>query len=76
MEEHIDEATGKIELKPTNKVTDKWITKPTIAGLPHKQHNQVTWENFHLGAVYTGKLLPHTVEGGVVLRPVDFRIKG
>lgn len=76
VEEHIDEATGKIELKPTNKVTDKWIIKPTIAGLPHKQHNQVTWENFHLGAVYTGKLLPHTVEGGVVLKPVDFRIKG
>jgi hypothetical protein len=64
------------ETKPTNEITDLWEIKPTIAGLPHKQHSQVTWENFHFGTVYSGKLLPHTVDGGVVLQPVDFRIKG
>ena len=58
-----------------NEKTGMYELKPTIAGLPHKLHEQVTWENFQAGAIYTGKLLPKTVNGGVVLQPVDFKIK-
>ena len=43
-------------------------------GLPDKCHAQVTWENFHPGAVYTGKLLPRHVPGGIVLEDKNFTI--
>ena len=43
-------------------------------GLPEKCHEQVTWENFHPGAVYTGKLLPRHVPGGIVLEDKNFTI--
>lgn len=45
------------------------------AGLPSAAKSQVTWENFHPGAVYTGKLQHQTVRGGVILKPIEFSIK-
>lgn len=58
-----------------NEKTGEYELKPTIAGLPAKQHSQVNFDNFHYGAVYTGKLLPKKVVGGVVLTPHTFEIK-
>jgi len=62
-------------LKYTNKVTDKTKPKVTIAGLPADCHDQVTWDNFKLGAVYEGKLKPQIVPGGVCLIEVPFEIR-
>lgn len=47
----------------------------TCAGMPHSCHNQVTWKNFKPGAVYHGKLQPEHVNGGIILKDVDFTIK-
>lgn len=47
----------------------------TCAGLPDKCYSQVTFENFKEGAVYSGKLVPLHVNGGVVLHELDFTIK-
>lgn len=49
--------------------------KVTIAGLPEKQHKQVTWENFHIGAIYEGKLKKTRVKGGVALLPSAHKIR-
>lgn len=48
----------------------------TCAGLPHKLHNLVTWNNFKVGATYYGKLQAKQVENGVVLNEIEFTIKG
>lgn len=48
--------------------------KPTVAGMQKRQHSQVNFDNFYYGAVYDGKLLPKTVEGGVVLEDTTFEI--
>lgn len=47
----------------------------TCAGMPKQCHEAVTWENFHPGAVYHGKLLPKTVPGGIILEETDFTIQ-
>ena len=47
----------------------------TCAGLPDKCYSQVTFENFKEGAVYSGKLVPLHVNGGVVLHEIEFTIK-
>lgn len=47
-----------------------------VAGLPARCHNQVTFENFELGATYHGKLYQRRVRGGIVLVEDDFTIKG
>ena len=49
-------------------------TKVTVAGLPEECHKRVTWENFHTGAKYHGKLVPKHVKGGTVLIETDFTI--
>ena len=51
------------------------VLNVTCAGLPSAGHKYVTWENFHAGAVYSGKLMPTHVSGGIVLKDVDFTIK-
>lgn len=63
------------KLKFTNEITDQTKLKVTVAGLPAYCHNQVTWDNFKLGATYEGKLKPEIVPGGVILREVPFEIK-
>ena len=47
----------------------------TCAGLPAAIHNQVTFENFTESAIYTGKLKPTRVSGGVVLEETNFTLK-
>ena len=49
--------------------------KITVAGMPSGCYNQVTFNTFKLGATYAGKKQPKIVEGGVILREVDFTIK-
>lgn len=47
-----------------------------VAGLPYQCHSQVTFGNFELGAIYTGKKYQTRVDGGIVLVDGDFQIKG
>ena len=47
-------------------------------GMPDVVKQHVTWDNFHLGNEYevgTGKLLPRSVKGGVVLKNVGYKIR-
>lgn len=48
----------------------------TCAGMPKALHKLVTFDNFKPGAVYSGKLLPKIVTGGVVLTETTFKIQG
>ena len=52
-----------------------YCLKITVAGMPANCHSQVTFENFKIGASYTGKLQPKVVQGGTVLKTVDFTIQ-
>ncbi len=47
-----------------------------VAGLPSRCHDQVTFENFEVGASYWGKLYRRNVPGGVVLYEGEFKIRG
>ena len=49
--------------------------KITVAGMPSGCYDQVTFNNFKIGASYSGKKQPKIVKGGVILREVDFTIK-
>lgn len=49
--------------------------KVTVAGMPKSCHEQVNFNNFKIGATYQGKLQPKIVQGGVILKDVDFTIK-
>lgn len=45
------------------------------AGMPDRCYQYVTWENFHTGASYAGKLNMTHVNGGIVLADIPFSIK-
>lgn len=49
--------------------------KITVAGMPSGCYPYVNFDNFKIGASYKGKKQPKIVEGGVILRGVDFTIK-
>lgn len=49
--------------------------KVTCAGLPDEGKQEVTWENFHPGQSYGGKLRIEHVTGGIVLVDTMFTIK-
>ena len=49
--------------------------KITVAGMPEDCYDQVTFDNFKIGADYNGKKLPVTVPGGTVLMDATFTIK-
>lgn len=49
--------------------------KITCAGMPEQCYQFVTWENFHEGSSYSGKLQPKHVKGGIVLKEIDFTIQ-
>lgn len=57
---YIEEIDGKLSI--------------TVAGMPKSCYPQVTWENFHVGAIYTGKLVPRHVPGGQILEETTFCI--
>ena len=62
----------------TEKVDDPgaaYKLKVTVAGMPEECHDQVTFNNFRIGAQYSGKKTPKIVPGGVVLTSIDFTIK-
>ena len=65
--------TGKLHY--VNYKTDYSKLKVTVAGLPAHCHEQVTWDNFGIGARYEGKLKPRIVPGGVVLEDIPFEIR-
>ena len=46
----------------------------TCAGMPTRCYENVTWDNFFIGAVYSGKLQMSHVKGGIILKDVDFSI--
>lgn len=50
-------------------------TKITCAGMPSNCYGQVNFENFKIGSIFTGKLMPKNVSGGVVLNDTTFKIK-
>ena len=54
---------------------DPTALKITCAGMPEQCYQFVTWENFHEGQRYAGKLQPKHVKGGIVLMDIDFTIK-
>lgn len=49
--------------------------KITVAGMPSQCYSQVTFDNFKIGAIYTGKLRPVHVPGGIVLDSTTFKIR-
>lgn len=50
-------------------------TKVTCAGMPDNVKEKVTYDNFHSGASFTGKLMPRRYAGGIVLEETTFTIK-
>lgn len=58
---YIEEKDGKLIVK--------------CCGLPDKAKKQVTFDNFRIGALYTGKLARKTIEGGVILNETTFCIR-
>ena len=46
-----------------------------VAGMPEECYDQVTFDNFKIGASYFGKKQPKTVPGGTVLIEGAFTIK-
>lgn len=46
-----------------------------VSGMPLYLHEQVTFDNFHLGSVYHGKLYQKRVPGGIVLVEGDMEIR-
>ena len=53
----------------------KYHLKITVAGMPEECYDQVTFDNFNIGADYYGKKMPRTVPGGTVLIDGTFTIK-
>ena len=47
----------------------------TCAGMPERCYQYVTWDNFHTGVTYAGKLGMIHVKGGIVLKDIPFSIK-
>ena len=49
--------------------------KITVSGMPEECYDQVTFDNFNIGANYFGKKTPIIVPGGTVLQEGTFTIK-
>ena len=69
---YIEELTEDVE----NPEPTDWRMKITVAGMPDSCYDQVTFDNFEVGATYSGKKTPKTVAGGTVLVDGTFTIKG
>ncbi len=54
---------------------DKDLLNITCAGMPQSCYQYVTWDNFHIGATFEGKLVPKHVKGGIVLQETEFTIR-
>lgn len=62
-----------MESEPNSNKLERNIT---VAGLPKSAKKSFTIKKFNLGSVYSGKLQPKQVKGGVILKTTDFTIKG
>lgn len=51
------------------------VTKVTCAGMPDNVKEQVTYDNFHSGSTFEGKLMPRRYPGGIILEETTFTIK-
>lgn len=51
------------------------FTEVKCAGMPDNVKESVTYDNFHSGSIFEGKLVPHRYRGGVVLEETTFSIK-
>ena len=49
--------------------------KITVAGMPESCYEHVTFDNFHIGKSYAGKLQAKKVIGGIVLDETTFTLK-
>lgn len=58
---YIEEIDGKLQV--------------TCAGMPDRCKTLVTWDNFRPGSKFEGKLMPHHVQGGIVLIDDSFTIQ-
>ena len=58
---YIEEINGKLHI--------------TCAGMPERCYDGVTWDNFHFGQEFTGKLKPKHVPGGIILVDESFSLK-
>lgn len=47
----------------------------TCAGMPDNVKELVTYDNFHSGSTFEGKLMPKRYKGGIVLQETTFTIK-
>lgn len=47
----------------------------TCAGMPSRCYKYVTWDNFIAGSSFEGKLQFTHVQGGIILKDIDFTIK-
>ena len=54
---------------------DPQLLNITCAGMPEQCYQFVTWENFHEGSSYSGKLQPKHVKGGIILKEIEFTIQ-
>lgn len=52
-----------------------WKLNITCAGLPHKLHKDIKFEDFDVGMKIDGKLLPKQVKFGVILKKTTFELK-
>lgn len=50
-------------------------THVTCAGMPDNVKENVTYDNFHTGATFEGKLMPRRYKGGIILEETTFTIK-
>ena len=50
-------------------------SKVTCAGMPDNVKEQVTFDNFHPGSTFEGKLMPRRHPGGIILEETTFTIK-
>jgi len=75
-----DKKFNKMEVEEQEKCFmydgERVVNEVTCAGLPESCHEFVTWENFHEGAIYSGKLQMKHVVGGIILKDIDFSLKG
>lgn len=51
------------------------VDKVTCAGMPDNVKAKVSYDNFHTGSTFAGKLMPRRCVGGVVLVDTTFTIK-
>lgn len=86
MLEHEKEDTLRNYAKILTNVHTRWVRrepdgihyamdKVTCAGMPDNVKKSVTYDNFHTGSVFEGKLVPKRYPGGVVLENRTFTIK-